>query len=62
MSLTNTCLDCHPNKDTFCDRCHNYMAVSPYCWDCHIVPEQDLEGKHHDDTMALEDETHGGGH
>lgn len=41
-SLTNTCLDCHANKDTFCDRCHNYMNVSPYCWDCHIIP-QDLE-------------------
>ncbi len=42
-SLTNTCLDCHSNKDTFCDRCHTYMDVDPYCWDCHVVP-QDLEG------------------
>ncbi|MBS1262121.1 MAG: hypothetical protein MAG453_01460 [Calditrichaeota bacterium] len=39
-SLTKTCLDCHANKDTFCDRCHNYMAVDPYCWDCHVVPEE----------------------
>lgn len=36
MSLSNTCLDCHSNKVEFCDRCHNYAAVSPYCWDCHI--------------------------
>jgi hypothetical protein len=36
MSLSNTCLDCHSNKAEFCDRCHNYAAVSPYCWDCHI--------------------------
>ena len=36
MSLTNTCLDCHSNKAEFCDRCHNYASVSPYCWDCHI--------------------------
>ena len=36
MSLTNTCLDCHSNKADFCDRCHNYASVRPYCWDCHI--------------------------
>ena len=36
MSLSNTCLDCHVNKDKFCDRCHNYASVDPYCWDCHI--------------------------
>ena len=40
MSLTNTCLDCHSNKAEFCDRCHNYLGVEPYCWDCHIVPEE----------------------
>ena len=36
MSLSNTCLDCHSNKAEFCDRCHNYASVDPYCWDCHI--------------------------
>jgi len=36
MSLSNTCLDCHSEKAEFCDRCHNYAAVTPYCWDCHI--------------------------
>ena len=35
MSLTNTCLDCHSNKADFCDKCHNYASVRPYCWDCH---------------------------
>ena len=38
-SLTNTCLKCHQNKSEFCDRCHDYVGVSPYCWDCHVVPE-----------------------
>lgn len=38
-SLTRTCLGCHVNKDKFCDRCHNYLAVSPYCWDCHVDPK-----------------------
>ena len=40
MSLTNTCLDCHTEKTEFCDRCHNYASVSPYCWDCHIDPKE----------------------
>ncbi|MBD3382073.1 MAG: cytochrome C [candidate division Zixibacteria bacterium] len=40
MSMTKTCLGCHPNKDAFCDRCHNYMAVNPYCWDCHVNPKE----------------------
>jgi len=40
MSLTNTCLDCHSEKAEFCDKCHNYASVSPYCWDCHIDPKE----------------------
>lgn len=40
MSLSNSCMNCHSNKENFCDRCHNYMAVSPYCWDCHITPAE----------------------
>ena len=36
MSLANTCLDCTSYKADFCDRCHNYASVRPYCWDCHI--------------------------
>lgn len=39
-SLQNTCMDCHANKSKFCDRCHNYMGVDPYCWDCHIEPKE----------------------
>ena len=35
-SLTNTCLACHTNKDQFCDACHDYLGVTPYCWDCHL--------------------------
>jgi len=38
-SLTRGCLGCHTDKSTFCDRCHQYAAVTPYCWDCHVVPE-----------------------
>ncbi|MDJ0763342.1 MAG: sulfate reduction electron transfer complex DsrMKJOP subunit DsrJ [Myxococcota bacterium] len=39
MSLTKTCMDCHANKETFCDECHTYLGVDPYCWDCHIEPK-----------------------
>jgi len=40
ISLQNTCMKCHSNKKNFCDKCHNYLAVSPYCWDCHIAPKE----------------------
>lgn len=40
ISLQNTCMKCHSNKDKFCDECHNYLAVTPYCWDCHFIPEE----------------------
>jgi hypothetical protein len=39
-SLSQTCMDCHSNKSEFCDRCHNYMGVDPYCWECHIEPKE----------------------
>ena len=35
-SLSNTCLGCHSNKADFCDQCHNYAAVTPNCWGCHL--------------------------
>ena len=40
MSLTKTCLKCHTSKAQFCDKCHNYAAVAPTCWDCHIIPKE----------------------
>lgn len=39
-SLQNGCLKCHSNKKDFCDKCHTYMAVNPYCWDCHFTPKE----------------------
>lgn len=38
ISLSRTCLQCHQDKTKFCDRCHDYAAVSPGCWDCHLAP------------------------
>lgn len=40
MSLQRTCMNCHSNKKKFCDECHNYLAVKPYCFNCHIEPKE----------------------
>jgi len=40
ISLTGTCLSCHPNKAEFCDQCHDYVGRTPYCWNCHNIPEE----------------------
>jgi hypothetical protein len=40
ISLTGTCMRCHSNKTDFCDRCHNYLQVSPTCWNCHVIPKE----------------------
>lgn len=34
-SLDSTCLKCHSNRQEFCDKCHAYAGVDPYCWECH---------------------------
>ncbi len=39
MSLSRTCMKCHNNSDTFCNRCHTYADVKPLCWDCHFEPK-----------------------
>jgi len=39
-SLSHTCLNCHSNKEQFCDRCHNYSGVKPTCWNCHVIPKE----------------------
>ena len=44
-SLTLTCLDCHDKKENFCDKCHTYAGVKPYCWSCHVVPDVTPERK-----------------
>ena len=42
-SLQVTCMECHSNKSKFCDQCHDYVGVDPYCWDCHIEPKENQE-------------------
>lgn len=39
-SLQLGCMVCHPDRVKFCDECHTYAAVNPFCWDCHIQPKE----------------------
>ncbi len=39
-SLMLGCLNCHEDKKKFCDECHVYASVRPYCWDCHYEPKE----------------------
>jgi len=45
-SLSSTgkksCMSCHANKSEFCDSCHDYASVEPYCWTCHIEPKENI--------------------
>jgi len=36
---SKSCMDCHTSKKEFCDECHTYVGVTPYCWDCHVEPK-----------------------
>ncbi|MGB3225153.1 MAG: sulfate reduction electron transfer complex DsrMKJOP subunit DsrJ [Desulforhopalus sp.] len=36
--LQMACMECHTNKEQFCDSCHEYVSVKPYCWECHLTP------------------------
>ncbi len=40
LSLSQTCLGCHSNKEKFCDTCHNSSGVKPACWNCHYAPKE----------------------
>ncbi|MBC7358827.1 MAG: sulfate reduction electron transfer complex DsrMKJOP subunit DsrJ [Desulfacinum sp.] len=42
MSLQNSCMQCHASKAKFCDQCHNYAGVKPYCWECHLEPKENM--------------------
>ncbi len=57
-SLTKTCLGCHVSKKQFCEECHTYASVKPYCWGCHVVPvsggHTELSGIETDETKQQE--------
>lgn len=41
-SLQRGCMHCHTSKKKFCDVCHEFASVYPYCWDCHVAPIEDM--------------------
>lgn len=43
--LQMACMQCHTNEETFCVDCHDYASVSPYCWDCHLTPAEQVTKK-----------------
>jgi hypothetical protein len=46
ISLQNTCMGCHSNYDNFCNKCHTYSGITPYCWNCHLnKPQEWAAGK-----------------
>jgi len=45
--LQTACMQCHSNKEKFCDSCHNYAAVQPTCWDCHLTPVEAAKKEMH---------------
>ncbi|ADH86965.1 sulfate reduction electron transfer complex DsrMKJOP subunit DsrJ [Desulfurivibrio alkaliphilus] len=40
-SLQQGCMSCHYDKKNFCDQCHDYTAVVPDCWACHLEPTKE---------------------
>lgn len=60
MSLSRTCMSCHTSKVDFCDKCHNYLGVDPYCWDCHVMPDEaelEFDPAEHDNMPVSDEET-----
>ncbi len=44
-TLQLACMECHSNKEKFCDTCHTYASVKPFCWDCHLSPVEAVSKK-----------------
>ncbi|MDP8205807.1 MAG: hypothetical protein P9L92_04010 [Candidatus Electryonea clarkiae] len=35
----DSCMECHPNRERFCNRCHEAVSLTPDCFGCHYYPE-----------------------
>jgi hypothetical protein len=36
----DSCRECHPSREKFCNRCHNAVNLTLDCFGCHYYPEQ----------------------
>jgi hypothetical protein len=34
----DSCRQCHPDRERFCNRCHGAVNLQPDCWGCHYYP------------------------
>jgi hypothetical protein len=34
----NKCRECHPNRERFCNQCHDAVNLRPDCFGCHYYP------------------------
>lgn len=39
----STCRECHTNRSTFCNRCHEAVSLNVDCFGCHYYPESASE-------------------
>jgi len=46
----SSCRECHPNREQFCNQCHNAVNLQPDCFGCHYYPAS---------TQATSGEMHG---
>ncbi len=37
------CRECHPNRERFCNQCHNAVSLKPDCFGCHYYPASPQE-------------------
>ena len=44
------------DKADFCDKCHTYASVKPYCWDCHTEPKNTTPDEDSGDEEGGEEE------
>jgi len=45
------CRACHPNREQFCNKCHDAVNARPDCFGCHYYPESpepvtEMRGEH----------------
>jgi hypothetical protein len=41
----NSCRECHPNRDRFCNCCHKAVSLSPDCFGCHYYPDTPVDAE-----------------
>jgi hypothetical protein len=39
------CRECHPDRASFCNRCHQAVSLQPDCFGCHHYPETAAAGE-----------------